>query len=332
MTEATHRSAAIDFLKAAAALSVVWIHAFLTLSQAQAGIVLFLGVLTRFAVPAFLFASGFLAHRGAPIAALQLARRLRRILVPYAIASLLAIAARWWATGPIAWRHLAWELLSGDAIGIYYFIVPLLAATLLIVPLSRWPGAAAPLLVVTAVAAWLSERGTLAIRGANPLEALFWNQRNPLRWVVYFIAGWFLAEHAAAVSDWSPRRRRDAGVALLALSCALAAGSAWGEVVLDSAVAQLLVIAGATLGIVLIGWERRVPAPVRWLSDATYPIYLYHFFFVAALRFCCAGALRDLPDAVAGGVTFAVALLGSLLLVAAARRVVGRSAARLVVG
>ena len=66
----------------------------------------------------------------------------------------------------------------------------------------------------------------------------------------------------------------------------------------------------------------RSPAPVRYLSDATYAIYLLHLFFVYSV----ARYLHMAPgraDPVVTGTLFGAGLMGSLAVVAATRRLLG---------
>src|SRR5262249_35704131 len=85
------RSTAIDLLKACSIIAVIWIHAFQQLFWTEAVFFQRVALLTRFAVPAFFFASGYLYGRAGPLPVRRFVTdRLMRLLVPYVVASILA--------------------------------------------------------------------------------------------------------------------------------------------------------------------------------------------------------------------------------------------------
>ena len=89
----------IDSLKAAGILTIILIHSLRAPWDSRTpSNELLLGIVTRFAVPAFLLSSGFLYATTTRIAGVTVLRRLRRVLVPYLICSIAA--QLWWqATG-----------------------------------------------------------------------------------------------------------------------------------------------------------------------------------------------------------------------------------------
>ena len=70
--------------------------------------------------------------------------------------------------------------------------------------------------------------------------------------------------------------------------------------------------------------RRKVSSPpIRFLSDATYSIYLFHIFFIRATSWHFAAAKDEFePLAVFG--TWSFALAGSLVLIASSRLLLGR--------
>ena len=85
----------VDLLKAAGILAVIWIHAFNQTGRESSLLVVRLSTLSRFAVPGFFLASGFLQASGRRLTPWTfLTRRLRRLLVPFFVASVAAIAFR----------------------------------------------------------------------------------------------------------------------------------------------------------------------------------------------------------------------------------------------
>ena len=125
---------AVDHIKAAAIVAVVFTHAGRVSLDAWSSLPDFLltSLWTRFHVPAFLLVSGFLYARTAPVPAAEVGRRLSRILLPYALASGVAIAAGLavtataWMRWPTAVRgvgDLTWQLATASALGIYYYVL-----------------------------------------------------------------------------------------------------------------------------------------------------------------------------------------------------------------
>ncbi len=326
------RYPSIDGIKAVAIIAVIWIHSFLNLWQPQTGMLRWVGSLTRFAVPAFFFASGLLYFQPDPASRQLIIRRLQRVTVPYVVASLIAIAGQSLYVGPIGLREIGFEILTGNAVGIYYFIPPFIGAVLLIIPLARFRRLALPLLTVLWVLGLLSE--LVVIWFTAPF---FWNQRNPLRWWGYFVAGWCVAEHIGAVRKVSARTRGRLGVVLLAiaLSGSLAAvltlppgkSIAWVTI-------EYVNIYACVLGLFFLTFDCPVAPGVRWLSEATYPIYLYHAFFIGLFQVFLAGRLEQqlaVPLLGQHTLAFAGGLSGALLVVWTGRRLLGRHA-RLLIG
>lgn len=117
---ARDRIGAIDLLKAVATLVVVAIHASRIAPQHQLSpLELTLARAFHFAVPAFLFCSGYLLQAPGPIPWAVTRRRLARILQPYLVASLLAFAYRA-ALGQVV-APLR-DLLFFNAFGPFYYV------------------------------------------------------------------------------------------------------------------------------------------------------------------------------------------------------------------
>lgn len=312
------RFAEIDALKAAGILTVILIHGLRpswdpTISAIEA----WLGDVTRFAVPGFLLASGFLYAARVPVPATTTRRRLRRLLVPYAIASLCAQVFRAAYGDTASPRELGVELLLGGSFGPYYYVFVIALLMLATPALARLPARALAGLTAACVAAQgVFQPGCVSL-------PFFWHLRNPLFWGAYFLIGWQLRLHyGAVVAALVPRRAAAVGVlALLAagLAAALAGdlsiGLRYALSWLETYVVLALLFAAAC------GHERP-PKWLRELSDVTYPVYLFHLFFVYAARpyfpfgFWRADLASLLGPWLAG-------LVGSLILVAAARALLG---------
>jgi surface polysaccharide O-acyltransferase-like enzyme len=315
------RHVEIDALKAAGIVTVVLIHAMRSpwepgVSAAE----IWLGHATRFGVPAFLFASGFLYARVGPAAAGTTARRLRRVLLPYVVASLLAQAWNGWHGLPSVGGSWWMDLLLGSSFGPFYYVFVATGLVLATPVFARLPVAALPpLTALLVLAQWCVDAAVWL-----PLP-LYWHLRSPLLWWAFFLVGWTLRLHAAAVADFVAKRRRALlGVLLpVALASTVASG-------LEGELPQLLVRSAAwldvwaILGLLFVGASRvrTSPAALRALSDASYAIYLFHLFFVYGVR----SLVPPAPDTLAPLpllLPWAAGLAGPLLLVRAARIALG---------
>lgn len=313
----------IDVVKALGILVVIWIHSFGPLYGPEW--VVRLNFLARWAVPGFFFCSGFLAQRSGPGSFRDfLAMRGGRILPPYLVASVLAILLRNVLYGqPLSFRRAVVELLSGSAFGIYYFVPLIFGALFLGFVVSRVPSLATILWVAFVGSGLLCEGRFLADRG------FFWELRNPLRWWGYFLSGWHLSIWYAPIQALGVATPRRLGKALLVLvACAfgyylftLQAG--WGR---SRAILQYFVIYATIFGILLSSHGSRERGWVRFFSEATYPIYLYHFFFIEVAR----QGLR-VSHPMERLVLYVCGLVGALVVVVGGRRLLGHRA-RWVIG
>jgi len=310
----------IDALKAIGILSVVLIHSVVApLPELQTPGERWLLAATRFAVPGFLLASGFLYSSRRAIPFEVTSGRLRRVLLPYLLASAVAQARRFLLGGPISLDTIAYDFLTGSSLNIYYYVFVLFWLILSAPLLARMPGRlllfAFPLLLGFQVA---DELGMFHL-------GTTWGWRNPLRWGAYFLLGWLLRLHHSEWSPWVRVSRRWLGPALVLLVAA-----AWVAMArLDQPLAGLaawfhtyLILCSI---VVLVGRQRwRLPG-LEWLSNATYPIYLYHLYFIwIAAEISSVGVPTATPPGPGGIGVFLVSrwaagMAGSLALIAAAR-------------
>jgi surface polysaccharide O-acyltransferase-like enzyme len=271
---------------------------------------------TRFGVPGFLLASGFLYAAGPSDLAVA-GRRLRRILVPYLVASLLAqlwhlAHASASPTGNV-WK----DLLFASSFGPYYYVFVIAPLVALSPAFARLPRPA----LLAAAAALLAAQWAVEAAEVWRLD-FYWHLRNPLLWWAYFAIGWCLRAEHARLSAWLAPRRAGAVAALAAAVAALTwlASDAAGMPRTAARTASWLdVYAILALVAAAAGFFARSRG-LRALSDATYAVYLYHLFFLYAAQEAL-GALARGPGAVL--LPFAAGLLGSLALVALARRILG---------
>jgi len=320
MNEAPRRFPGIDAIKVAGIVTIVLIHALPPPWDASATpLERWLHLVTRFGVPGFLLASGFL-YAGAPGGIDTALRRLRRILVPYAIAS--ALAQLWHAahaeTSPTGslWK----DLLFASSFGPFYYVFVIVWLVALTPAIARLPRAALPALV----GALLAGQWGVDAAGAWPQD-FYWHLRNPLLWWAYFFAGWWLRLERARVEAWiAPRRVAVVfalGVAVVVLTRAGSEASGLPRLAARSAawldVYAILAFLGVAAGLAT------APRWLRALSDATYAVYLFHLFFLYAAQEALGANARG-----AGSVLLPLAagLGGSLALVAVLRRLLGARA------
>jgi surface polysaccharide O-acyltransferase-like enzyme len=320
MNEGPQRFPGIDAIKVAGIVTIVLIHALPPPWDPSATpLEHWLQQVTRFGVPGFLLASGFL-YAGAPGGLDTAWRRLRRILVPYAIASLLA--QLWHAAhGEASPTGSLWkDLLFASSFGPYYYVFVIVWLVALTPAFAQLPRAALP----AVTGALLVAQGAVDAAGAWPQD-FYWHLRNPLLWWGYFFVGWWLRLEHARIEAWLAPRRAGIAAALAAAVAALTwAGSE------ASGVARLVARTAAWLDVyailAFVGVAAGLATAPRWLrplSDATYAVYLFHLFFLYAAQEALGASARGAGSVL---VPFAVGLAGSLALVAIGRRVLGARA------
>lgn len=321
MSDLARRYPEIDAIKVAGIVTIVLIHSLRPpwhpgISELER----WLGHLTRFGVPGFLFASGFL-YAAAPPDFVTTRRRLLRILVPYLIASGLAQLWRLHTGAPSEAGGVLLDLLLGASVGPYYYVFVIAILVALCPWIARMP---LPLLYAATGALvasqWFVDAGSMG--GFMPL---FWHLRSPLLWWSYFALGWVARLHEPQLRSWlAPRRRLllvVIGVGVIALSWLGSLADVLPRMLLRSAVwldvyAIVAFIALAANGV------RALPRPLRALSDATYTIYLYHMFFVTAVQQRVV-APPGVASATAIGLPWLAGLAGGLAVVWLGQRLLG---------
>ncbi|MEN8183423.1 MAG: acyltransferase [Myxococcota bacterium] len=317
--DAPRRFSEIDVLKTVGILTVVLIHSLRNpwdprISSAE----MWLQVVTRFAVPGFLLCSGFLYATTSPVSGRVTLQRVRRVVLPYLVASFAA--QLWWAaTGPAHdLRTAATEIALASSFGPYYYVF-VHFCLVLATPLF----AVAPRLVLAVLAAALVVSQAFFEARMELVFPFFWHIRNPLLWWAYFLIGWLLRLHYAAVRSFVVEHRAKLAVGLalawLAFSwlgggqpqTSLVRGAIWADIY-------------ATLGLLFVAacGRERVPGWMRSLSDATFAIYLLHLFFVyGAEKVVQAGSGAFAPAVI--GLYWGAGVAGSLALIWLARRTLG---------
>jgi fucose 4-O-acetylase-like acetyltransferase len=314
---------AVDYLKAAAIVAVVFTHSgvFLFSPAATAWDRWLTGSWIWFHVPTFLLVSGFLYARSSGVDLAQLRRRFARLLLPYVVASLVMQAtgvAR--VESPGAALH---QIATGSALGHYYFVPVLALCILLVWPLSRLRRSGVVLLLAGALVYALA---CAIAPGLTLTTNRFWAARNPLEsfFLGYFLLGWLAALLWPTLTRLAERWR-------IPLLLACAGGVAlWfygmgGRFPVQWVVLTRALYTVGVTGLILAATRGRpAPRPVRFLSDATLVIFLYHSGFVLTTYSSVAGwspPLRILFQAALG-------LAGGSAVALAARKLLGPHQAR----
>lgn len=315
------RIAAIDWLKAVAIVAVVLSHA-KAFGPSDGPVGWFLGSgLLSFHVPVFYVVSGFLYASAEPVSAALVRRRLGRILLPYLVASVVAIVlVRTRAAWPTFDMIVVW-IASGGAIGVYYYVFKMALLIPLVWPLSRMR----PWLVAALLGGFSLMTVVVALRSGFLFpQSWYWLMRNPLQnfTLGYFLVGWVGA-------SFFPPLRALAGSRRALVWAVVTASSLVGALALIQVLPERPPLGRMvyTLGVVGIGalvpW-RGVPPGVAFLSETSLGIYLYHRIF----QILAAPALDGAAPSVRMLASFVLALGGSILLMAAARRLLGPASAR----
>ena len=279
------RVAPIDFVKAIAIVAVVFNHAgWSILDSTVAPIEKILRISwVGFHVPSFFLVSGFLYYRPSPVDVRGVGRRLRRLLPPYFLASALAFLLGYAKFESIP--QTAFALATGGAFGMYYFVFVMSICITCIWPFSRL---GSPVLGAVIAVLFSCTLGMALGVIPRPTFGWFWGIRDPLYnfAIGYFGIGWIAARHARNLQPIFERARWFIVPILLLIAAADvgAQGSAfWNNqnpfspMTTVHRIAYTLSCVGL---IVAFTYHRNVPAAIRFLSEASFTIYLYHIFFI----------------------------------------------------
>ena len=317
-----HRHHALDWLKAMAIVAVVVTHsgsgAFPNTPGYTGWDGLFAYGLSAFHVPCLLMISGYLYRSAQPLAWTDVARRLRRILPPYLVASVVVVVLM--PERAPTWSAVAVALISADAIPIYYYVFLLVFCVATLPIVSRLSRLTLQILVgvlITTVA---------AVCGFPSLVFTidrFWSMRNPIESFAlgYFLLGWIAAMPSDSTRRWSDSTR---------LAAILLAASAWPLCVLAGFPYPLVLLAKIPYAAAVwtVTWRllesRPAPATVRLLSDSSYGVFLYHYLAQEPLR----TTLGGWPTGVKMGLLVVGGLGGALLFGALLRRMIGNDRTR----
>ena len=275
------RLAPIDFIKAVAIVAVVANHAV----HVWAPPITFWDIAVRwmvqFHVASFFVASGYLYARSGFRTFADVHRRLTRVLVPYVVASAII-----WLLGysdAKSFRDFAVLLASGGVLPIYYFVFLMTIFILLALPLARLPRSAVALLLISL---WVYKIILVVEPSLQPIRGWYWTMRDPRRTYDFFLAGWVAWAYREELTRIAVRMR-----APLLVTCLIVIVSYNVAYSSDAAfydrfdlVTRVLYVLVTCTTIFLLTRDVRVPTTIRFVSQATYGIYLYHFPLTMAVQ------------------------------------------------
>ena len=312
------RFAEADFLKVIGIVAVVLIHSTRARWDPEHSFgEIWLKQILRFAVPGFLVASGFLYSSVKRISHGRSLRRLRRVFLPYLLASICAEVFYALGGAPRDFATIGTNFALANSFGPYYYVFVLVPLVLISPVLSRMPRRILWILFLAGVVL----QGLFETQLIGSPHAI-WSVRNPIVWWPYFLLGWLARLHYPRLRAHLTSHRLTTVIVLGAclLACWLARGmGARPEFIL---LTTWLGIYFAIATVFAISSGRRVSSPVRWLSEATYAIYLFHLFFVipGVDNFRAAAGVFE-PFTIL--LIWCLGLVGSVAIVLAARAVLG---------
>jgi peptidoglycan/LPS O-acetylase OafA/YrhL len=248
-------------------------------------------------------------------------RRLSRILLPYLVASAVAILLGFSVVKSP--ENFAFRLATGGTMVLYYFIWLLAVFIVLIWPFSRMSRSSLTVLLVLLCIYLLASSFQPELRLSH---GTYWDFRNPLYHLGYFLTGWLAALHLDELRAFAQRHR-----SLVWGLCALAV-AAWFSTVAtrlpgqSTGVYRALYTFAVVTALVLLTRSLRVPAAVKTLSETSLTIYLYHPIIILILL----PSLRGTPPIVHIPLLTAAGLGGAITLALVARRALGERSKPLV--
>lgn len=284
---------AVDVIKTAAIIAVIFTHSVLG-SWREIHTVyddIFGRGWVSFHVPSFLAVSGFLYCSVVPVPGRKIFERLVRILVPYLVASFVALAlGDVPAKDPSFWVRLA----TGNTQGHYYYVVLIASYVPLVWVLSRLHARWIYLIFAFFVLYPLLAYEFQFFRFSETHVA---RMRNPVYTAIYFIAGWVLRMALPEL-----RRLRNymgtgpfwavwigiAAVCVVSTFAGTHGGERWQIKLANRMIytaGALILLCGITRVLIRVrGLHSTVWKGIGFVSGATYTIYLYHFFFIYPMR------------------------------------------------
>jgi peptidoglycan/LPS O-acetylase OafA/YrhL len=273
------RWAAVDWCKALAILAVIVGHAGFPFWAPQwtATDLFIRRDVVFFHVPMFILIAGFLHSTSGSTRHGGLASRFVRIVPGYFVASLVARALGHGSSHNPA--SFLYELATGTTFGIYYFVVVLLCCITVGTVLSAWK----PLLYVVLVAVSAYATVTTITPELDYQWSWLWKVRNPLHYVGYYLLGMLLREHWAFLQKRLDRHRWSILIVSLGVISGYLVGMNAEPLATSLGVLRAAYTVGLATAVFAMCSSSPVPRGVRYLSENSYTLFLYHNFFQLAV-------------------------------------------------
>ncbi len=325
----------IYWLKAIAICTVVLVHAltYREIFPAHGTVAGFLSHATRFAVPFFLFCTGFLIDKTVLPGRVLVGKMMVRIGLPYLIASALFLAVRShtdFLDGRIRMdvSTVLHALAFGEALGIYYYIFVIAYLCILSLFLRRLGPIAIHLLFTLALVLLVD----FILQGSSfpavePSEFLWVVARHPAMHLPYFLAGWQFSLHYKCLKAWITTHAKNIiAICLLADIVLLISGTVRHDFFLQQLLEQFHIVTVLLLVLACTSHIRETPRPIRFLASASYGIYLFHLPMVritqqVIIDFSISPVARI-------GIAWAIGLGGTIALVLVLQRLFGDTSRR----
>lgn len=315
------RDIAIDSLRGVAILMVIGIH---SLQQPlDTGLAKAIDAALRPAVPLFLFASGYLTARTRQV---PLKRRLKAVLIPYAIAFIAAYG--YMALHNSGMDHRPWITLARFGLGyvfVYYYVPVYIGCTLLLWVIFQFHDRASETderrlgIILTLTILF----GLLAGSYLDPLLARFGASADLIEEArLRDIPFWFAFMALGVLLAITRAEGLLAGMRPLLCAAALIAYAIYAAVRIlalgDSAAYDSAALFGFAMTLCLVFLASPIRSPLLgFVGSGSYFIYLWHIFAIMLLR-DHATWLKD-GGILASALTYAVAVAASIAALVAIR-------------
>ena len=242
----------------------------------------FLGFLldfTRFAVPGFFFAAGFLFDKKKYPTGQLIRKKLVRLLPPYLFCSLcfqfLNVPGLSVGLENIDARQFIYNLIFGDTLEIYYFVFVLFylyAGSLVLrhVP-DRW------IMVMWGVSALLLFSFVKGFVDGGP--SFFLILRHPFLYLFAYLSGWVFSLNCEKTGSFLKKHRATVFFSGIVLTLMLLVFTRMDGKNFSSfpLLTQLYIYLCITLLLIAGMWTTKAQGAIRFVSTCSYGIYLLHF-------------------------------------------------------
>jgi len=300
---------------------VVCIHAISATIDVTNSLLGFLLDFTRFAVPGFFFAAGFLFDKKKYPTGQLIRKKLVRLLPPYLFCSLcfqfLNVPGLSVGLENINARQFIYNLIFGDTLGIYYFVFVLFylyAGSLVLrhVP-DRW------IMLLWGVSALL----LLSFVDGGP--SFFLILRHPFLYLFAYLSGWVFSLNYEKTSSFLKKHKATVYFSGIVLTLMLLVftridGKNFSSFPL---LTQLYIYLCITLLLITGMWTTKFQGTIRFVSTCSYGIYLLHFPIACA----CHSVYTQWPveySFIYASFSWCVGLAGSLLIICIIQKLSGR--------